>query len=73
MKIVGKKNQYEVLEIFRTMGDVLPTSLADILEHPNVNETDDDELHLNDDTGWENDNYDKGINCYVDSDNKFDG
>ena len=55
------------------MGDVLPTILADILEHPNVNETDDDELHLNDNTGWKSNIYDEEINWYVDSDNKFDG
>ena len=48
-----------MLEPSWTMGDILPTNLADILEHQNVDETDDDELDLNDDTGWDSDNYDK--------------
>ena len=51
----------EVLEPLWTIGGILPTNLADILEHQNVDETDDDELDLNDDTGWDSDNYDEGF------------
>ena len=67
------KNHDEVLEPSWTMGDILPTNLTDILEHQNVDETDDDELDLNDDTGWDSGNYGKKIDCDVDSNNKFDG
>ena len=46
-------NHNEVLEPLRTMGDILPTNLVDILKHKNKDETDDDEQHSNDDTGWD--------------------
>ena len=45
------KNHDKVLEPSWTIGEILPTNLADILEHQNVDETEDDELDLNDDTG----------------------
>ena len=45
------KNHDKVLEPSWAIGDILPTNLADILEHQNVDETEDDELDLNDDTG----------------------
>ena len=51
----------EVLEPLWTIGGKLPTNLADILEHQNVDETDDDELDLNDDTRWDSDNYGEGF------------
>ena len=47
------KNHDEVLQPLRTMGDILPTNLADILKHKNEDETDDDEQDSNDDTGWD--------------------
>ena len=56
---VQTKNHSEVLEPLWTMGDILPTNLADILDHQNVDETDDDELDLNDNTGWDSDTYDE--------------
>ena len=46
-------NHNVVLEPLRTMGDILPTNLVDILKHKNEDETDDDEQHSNDDTGWD--------------------
>ena len=67
------KNHDKVLEPSWTIGEILPTNLADILEHRNVDETDDGELDLNDDTGWDSDNYDEEIDCDVDKDDKFDG
>ena len=67
------KNHDEVLEPLWTMDDILPTNLADILGHQKVDKTDDDELDLNDDTGWDSDNYDEEIDCDVDSDDEFDG
>ena len=70
---VWTKNHNEVLEPLWTMGDILPTNLADILEHQNVDETDDDELDLSDDTGWDSDNYDEEIELYIDSGDEFDG
>ena len=45
------KNHDKVLEPSWAIGDILPTNLADILKHQNVDETEDDELDLNDDTG----------------------
>ena len=42
-----------MLQPLRTMGDILPTNLADILKHKNEDETDDDEQDSNDDTGWD--------------------
>ena len=72
-KMVSQKNHVEGLEPLWTMGDMLCTSLADILEHQNVDETDDDELYLNDDTGWDSDNYDEESDCDVESDDEFDG
>ena len=47
-------------------------NLADILEHQNVDETDDDQLDLNENTGWDSDNYDEEIDCDVDSDDTLD-
>ena len=67
------KNHVEGLEPLWTMGDILPTNLADILEHQNVDESDDDELDLNDDAGWDSDNYDEESDCDVESDDEFDG
>ena len=61
------KNHTEMLEPLWAMGDTLPTNLADIMEHQNVDETD-----LNDNTGWGSDNYVKESHCDVDSDDKFD-
>ena len=55
------------------MGDILPTKLADSLDHQKVDETDDDEVDLSDDNGWGSDSYYKEINCDVDSDDEFDG
>ena len=66
------KNHDEVLEPLWTSEDILPTNLADILEHENADENDDDELDLNSDTGQDSDNYDEEIDCDVDSDNEFD-
>ena len=60
-----------MLQPLWTTKDILPTNLTDILEHQNIDETDDDELDLNDDTGWERDNYDEEIDCDF-SDNEFD-
>ena len=62
-----------MLEPLRTMGDILPTNLADILEYQILDGTDNDELDLNDDTGWDSDNYDEEIDCNVDSDDVFHG
>ena len=70
---VYTKNHDEVLEPLWAMGDILPTNLTDILEHQNVDETDDDKVDLNGDTGWDSDNYDQEIDCDVDSDDEFDG
>ena len=42
-----------MLQPLRTMGDILPTNLADILKHKNEDETDDDEQDSSDDTGWD--------------------
>ena len=47
-------------------------NLADILEHQNVDETDDDQLDLNENTGRDSDNYDEEIDCDVDSDDTLD-
>ena len=52
--------------------DLLPTNLTDILEHQNINETNEDELDFNDDSGWHSDKYDKEIDCDVHGDGKFD-
>ena len=65
------KNHDEVLEPLRTMGDILSTNLTDILEYQNVDESNDDELDLNDDTRWDNDNYEEEIDCHVESDDEF--
>ena len=62
-----------MLEQLWTKVDILPTNLTDILEHQNVYKTDNYELDLNDDTGWESDNYDKKIDCDVNSDDEFYG
>ena len=62
-KNVWTKNHNEVL---------LPTNLSDILEHQNVDETNDEELDLNGDTGWDSDDYDKESACDVDSGYRFD-
>ena len=67
------KKHDEVLEQLWTKVDILPTNLTDILEHQNVYKTDNYELDLNDNTGWESDNYDKKIDCDVNSDDEFDG
>ena len=59
------KNHDEVLEPLWTTRGMLPTNLGDILEHQNVDETDDDELELNDDTGWDSNNYDQENTNFV--------
>ena len=53
-------------------GRYIAYHLADILEHQNVDKSDDDDLDLNDDTGWDNDNYDEKIDCNANSDDEFD-
>ena len=53
------KNHDEALEPLWATGDVLPTNLADILDHHNVDKTDDDELNLNNNIGWDSDNTDE--------------
>ena len=72
-KMVGQKTTLRGQNHYGQWRDILPTNLADILEHQNVDETDDDELDLNDDTGWDSDNYDEESDCDVESDDKFDG
>ena len=57
-----------MLKSLWTTGDILPTNLVGILEQQNVDEIDDDELNLSDNTGWDRDNYDKEIDCDIDSD-----
>ena len=46
--------------------------MADILEHQNVDGSDDDDLDLNDNTGWDNNNYDEEIDCNANSNDEFD-
>ena len=50
-----------MLQSLWTTRDILLTNLVDILEYTNVNTTNNDELDLNGNTGWESDNYDKEI------------
>ena len=50
----------------------MPTNLADILEHKNGGKTVNAELDLNDDTGWDSNNYDEEIDCDVGSADEFD-
>ena len=50
-----------MLQSLWTTGDILLTNLVDILEYTNVNTTNNDELDLNGNTGWDSDNYDKEI------------
>ena len=57
--MVSKKTQ--VLQSLWTTRDILLTNLVDILEYANVNTTNNDELDLNGNTGWDSDNYDKEI------------
>ena len=66
------KSRDEVLKPLWTTGDILPTNLVGILEHQNVDEIDDDELDLSDNTWWDRDNYDEEIDCDVDCDEEFD-
>ena len=68
----GPKNPQICADILYGWPHILPTNLADILEHQNVDKTDNDELDLNDDTGWDSDNYDEEIDCDVDSAGEFD-
>ena len=41
------------------------------LKHQNTEETDDDDLDLNDNTGWDSDKYDKEIDCDIHSDEEY--
>lgn len=50
-----------MLQSLWTTRDILLTNLVDILEYTNVNTTNNDELDLNGNTGWDSDNYDKEI------------
>lgn len=67
-----KEHDDKVLQPLWATGDLLTTNSTDILEHRNINETDDDELELNSDTGWGSDKYDKEFNCDVHGDDEFD-
>ena len=67
-----KEHDDKVLQPLWATGDLLTTNLTDILEHRNINETDDNELELNSDTGWRSDKYDKEFNCDVHGDDEFD-
>ena len=50
-----------MLQSLWTTRDILLTNLVDNLEYTNVNTTNNDELDLNGNTGWDSDNYDKEI------------
>ena len=65
------KNHNEVRQPSWKTVDLLPTNLADILEHQNTDVIDDDEFDLNHDTRWSSDKYDKEIDCNVHSDDEF--
>lgn len=50
-----------MLQSLWTTRDILLTNLVDNLEYTNVNTTNNDELDLNSNTGWDSDNYGKEI------------
>lgn len=50
-----------MLQSLWTTRDILLTNLVDNLEYTNVNTTNNDELDLNGNTGWDSDNYGKEI------------
>ena len=68
----GPKNSQICANILYGWPHILPTNLADILEHKNGGETVNAELDLNDDTGWDSNNYDEEIDCDVGSADEFD-
>ena len=52
-------------------GRFIDYQLSRHLKHQNTEETDDDDLHLNDNTGWDSDRYDKEIGCDIHSDEEY--